>query len=290
MRNLVSTVIVLLVLLLALDGVYEVKQTERAVLLRFGAVHQADVQPGLHFKWPIADSVKITDGRVLTLDSQAERYYTMEKKPLIVDSFVKWRVADVSTFYTATSFDERQAERLLSERVNEGLRNQISRRTMHEVISGARDELMKELTESLDRYMRRDVGVEVLDVRVKRIDLPPEVSSAVYDRMNSERQILARQFRATGREKSLEIRGDADRQVVVIAADAYRQAEDIRGEGDAKSAAIYAGAFNQDPDFYRFYRSINAYVNVFEDKTDLLVLSPDESEFFRYLKQSGSGK
>jgi len=290
MRNLVSVVIVLLVLLLALDGVFEVKQTERAVLLRFGAVHQADVPPGLHFKWPIADSVKITDGRVLTLDSQAERYYTMEKKPLIVDSFVKWRVADVSTFYTATSFDERQAERLLSERVNEGLRNQISRRTMHEVISGARDELMKELTESLDRYMRRDVGVEVLDVRVKRIDLPPEVSSAVYDRMNSERQILARQFRATGREKSLEIRGDADRQVVVIAADAYRQAEDIRGEGDAKSAAIYAGAFNQDPDFYRFYRSINAYVNVFEDKTDLLVLSPDENEFFRYLKQSGSGK
>ena len=222
---------------------------------------------------------------MLTLDSQAERYYTLEKKPLIVDSFVKWRVADVSTYYTATSFDERQAERLLSERVNEGLRNQISRRTMHEVISGARDELMKELTESLDHFMRRDVGVEVLDVRVKRIDLPPEVSSAVYDRMNSERQILARQFRATGRERSLEIRGDADRQVVVIAADAYRQAEETRGDGDAKSAAIYAAAFNQDAEFYRFYRSVNAYVNVFEDKTDLLVLDP-ESEFFRYLKQS----
>ncbi len=147
---------------------------------------------------------------------------------------------------------------------------------MHEVISGARDELMKELTESLDKFMRRDVGVEVLDVRVKRIDLPPEVSSAVYDRMNSERQILARQFRATGRERALEIRGDADRQVVVVAADAYRKAEETRGEGDAKSAAIYAAAFNQDPEFYRFYRSINAYVNVFEDKTDLLVLDPDE--------------
>ena len=133
--------------------------------------------------------------------------------------------------------------------------------------------------------MRRDVGVEVLDVRVKRIDLPPEVSSAVYDRMNSERQILARQFRATGRERALEIRADADRQVVVIAAEAYRKAEETRGEGDAKSAAIYAAAFNQDPEFFRFYRSINAYVNVFEDKTDLLVLDP-ESEFFRYLKQS----
>jgi membrane protease subunit HflC len=285
MRNLVLVVIAVLVLLLALDGVYQVSQTERAVLLRFGAVERADVQPGLHFKWPIADSVKITDARVLTLDSQAERYYTLEKKPLIVDSFVKWRVADVATFYTATSFDERQAERLLSERVNEGLRNQISRRTMHEVISGARDELMKELTESLDRFMRRDVGVEVLDVRVKRIDLPPEVSSAVFDRMNSERQILARQFRATGRERALEIRADADRQVVVIAAEAYRTAEETRGGGDAKSAAIYAAAFNQDPDFFRFYRSINAYVNVFADETDLLVLDPS-SEFFRYLKQS----
>jgi membrane protease subunit HflC len=285
MRNIGFIVIVVVVLLLAFDGVYEVKQTERAVLLRFGAVERADVQPGLHFKLPIAESVKTTDARVLTLDSQAERYYTLEKKPLIVDSFVKWRVADVATFYTATSFDERQAERLLSERANEGLRNQISRRTMHEVISGARDELMKELTESLDHFMRRDVGVEVLDVRVKKIDLPPEVSTAVYDRMNSERQILARQFRATGREQSLEIRGDADRQVVVIAADAYRKAEETRGEGDAKSAAIYAAAFNQDPDFYRFYRSINAYVNVFEDKTDLLVIDP-ESEFFRYLKQS----
>ncbi len=285
MRNLVLLVIGVLVLLLALDGVYEVKQTERAVLLRFGAVERADVQPGLHFKWPIADSVKITDARVLTLDSQAERYYTLEKKPLIVDSFVKWRVADVATFYTATSFDERQAERLLSERVNEGLRNQISRRTMHEVISGARDELMKELTESLDQFMRRDVGVEVLDVRVKRIDLPPEVSSAVFDRMNSERQILARQFRATGRERALEIRADADRQVVVIAAEAYRKAEETRGEGDAKSAATYAAAFNQDPDFFRFYRSINAYVNVFADEVRSLVLDPS-SEFFRYLKQS----
>jgi len=286
MKNVVFIVITLLVLLLALDGVYSVKQTERAVLLRFGAVERADVPPGLHFKWPIADSIKITDARVLTLDSQAERYYTLEKKPLIVDSFVKWRVADVATFYTATSFDERQAERLLSERVNEGLRNQISRRTMHEVISGARDELMKDLTQSLDTFMRRDVGVEVLDVRVKRIDLPPEVSTAVYDRMNSERQILARQFRATGRERALEIRGDADRQVVVIAADAYRQAEETRGDGDAKSASIYSAAFNQDPEFYRFYRSINAYVNVFEDETDLLVLAPDDNEFFRYLKQS----
>jgi membrane protease subunit HflC len=287
MRNLVLFVIAALVLLLALDGIYQVNQTERAVLLRFGAVQRADVPPGLHFKWPIADSIKITDARVLTLDSSAERFFTIEKKPLIVDSFVKWRVADVSTYYTSTSFDEQRAERLLSERVNEGLRNQISRRSMHEVISGARDELMQELTGSLDNYMRRDVGVEVVDVRVKRIDLPPEVSNAVYDRMNSERQILGRQFRATGRERALEIRADADRQVVVIAADAYSRAEELRGEGDGKSAAVYAAAFSQDADFYRFYRSINAYVNVFENKSDLLVLDPN-SEFFRYLKQSAN--
>jgi membrane protease subunit HflC len=287
MRNFVLIVVAALLLLLALDGVYIVKQTERAVLLRFGAVHRADVAPGLHFKWPIADSIKITDARVLTLDSQAERFFTVEKKPLIVDSFVKWRVADVSTYYQSTSFDEQRAERLLSERVNEGLRNQISRRSMHEVISGARDELMSELTESLDNYMRRDVGVEVVDVRVKRIDLPPEVSNAVYDRMNSERQILGRQFRATGRERALEIRADADRQVVVIAADAYSRAEELRGEGDGKSSNIYASAFSQDPEFYRFYRSVNAYVNVFESKNDLLVLDPN-SEFFQYLKQSGN--
>ena len=285
MRNFILLIVAALVLLLAFDGVYIVQQTERAVLLRFGAVQRADVPPGLHFKWPIADSVKITDARVLTLDSQAERFFTIEKKPLIVDSFVKWRVADVSTYYQSTSFDERRAERLLSERVNEGLRNQISRRSMHEVISGARDELMSELTESLDNYMRRDVGVEVVDVRVKRIDLPPEVSNAVYDRMNSERQILGRQFRATGRERSLEIRADADRQVVVIAAEAYRRAEELRGEGDGKSAGIYAAAYSKDPDFYRFYRSINAYQNVFESKNDLLVLDPN-SEFFKYLKQS----
>jgi membrane protease subunit HflC len=287
MRNFVLLVVAVLVLLLAFDGVYIVQQTERAVLLRFGAVQRADVPPGLHFKWPIADSIKITDARVLTLDSQAERFFTIEKKPLIVDSFVKWRVAEVATYYQSTSFDERRAERLLSERVNEGLRNQISRRSMHEVISGARDELMTELTDSLDSYMRRDVGVEVVDVRVKRIDLPPEVSNAVYDRMNSERQILGRQFRATGRERSLEIRADADRQVVVIAADAYRRAEELRGEGDGKSAAIYAAAYNKDPDFYRFYRSINAYQNVFETKNDLLVLDPN-SEFFKYLKQSSN--
>ena len=205
---------------------------------------------------------------------------------MIVDSFVKWKVADVDKFYERASFEIGRAQRILQERVNEGLRNQISRRDMHEVISGERDQLMEELRGALDSVMR-EYGVQVMDVRVKRIDLPPEVSSAVYQRMNSEREIEARQYRAQGEERALAIRADADRQMVVIEAEAYRESEQIRGDGDASSANIYAAAYNRDPEFYEFYRSINAYGKVFKDKSDLLVLDPD-SQFFKYL-ESGDG-
>lgn len=286
LQNVILIVIAAVVILLAMDSIYTVHQTERAILLRFGAVVQADVEPGLHFKLPIAEEVKKADGRVLTLDSSAETYFTLEKKPLIVDSFAKWRIADVSRFYQATSFDERSGERILQERVNEGLRNQISRRDMHEVVSGERDKLMFDLTSDLDEVMRRDAGIEVVDVRVKRIDLPPEVSSSVYERMNSEREIEARQYRAQGRELALGVRADADRQTVIIEANAYKQAQEIRGDGDARAASVYAGAFNQDPDFYEFYRSINAYANVFQDKGDILVLDPN-SKFFKFLEGDG---
>jgi membrane protease subunit HflC len=283
LQNVILIVIAAVVILLAMDSVYTVHQTERAILLRFGAVVEADVEPGLHFKLPIAEEVKRADGRVLTLDSSAETYFTLEKKPLIVDSFAKWRIADVSRFYQATSFDERIGQRILQERVNEGLRNQISRRDMHEVVSGERDKLMFDLTSDLDEVMRRDAGIEVVDVRVKRIDLPTEVSSSVYERMNSEREIEARQYRAQGRELALGVRADADRQTVIIEANAYKQAQEIRGDGDARAAAVYAGAFSQDPDFYEFYRSINAYTNVFQDKGDIMVLDPN-SKFFKYLE------
>lgn len=286
MRNLIIAIVGILLILLAVDGVYTVKQTERAILLRFGAVQRADVPPGLHFKWPIAEAIKLADARVLTLDSTPERYFTLEKKPLIVDSFAKWRIVDVPKYYTATSFDERRAERLLAERLNEGLRNQISRRDMHEVVSGERDELMQELTADVDQKVRNALGVEVIDVRVKKIDLPPQVSTAVYDRMTSERQILARQFRATGREMALAIRADADRQAVVIAAEAYRKAEETRGAGDAEAAAIYADAFDRDPAFFGFYRRINAYNRVFENDGNLLVLDP-KSDFFSYFGNRG---
>lgn len=269
--------------ILIASSVYTVEEVERAILLRFGAVVEADVQPGLHFKLPVAERVKKFDGRVLTLDSNPETYYTLEKKPLIVDSFAKWRIADVQKYYTASSGDARNAERILSERVNEGLRNQISTREMHEVISGQRDLLMQELTAELNRVMQENVGVEVVDIRVKRIDLPTNVSESVYERMNSEREIEARQYRAQGSERALAIRADAERQTVVIQADAYNQSQQIRGDGDAKAAEIYAEAFERDPEFYEFYRSINAYSNVFGDKRDMLILDPN-SEFFKFMK------
>ncbi len=283
LRNFVLVVIGVVAVLLLLQSVYIVQETERAILLRFGAVSRADVSPGLHFKLPIAEDVKKFDARVLTLDSSPETYYTLEKKPLIVDSFAKWRIIDVQNYYTASSGDESRANRVLQERVNEGLRNAMSRRDMHEVISGERDQLMQELTADLNRVMKEAVGVEVIDVRVKRIDLPTEVSTSVYDRMNSEREIEARQYRAQGQELALGIRADAERQTVVIEAEAYREAELIRGDGDALSTSIYANAFNKDPEFYEFTRSINAYANVFGDKGDMIVLDPN-SEFFKYLK------
>lgn len=284
LRNFIFTFIAIALIVLATASIYTVHQTERAILLKFGAVSMADVPAGLHFKMPIAEEVKFFDARVLTLESTTERYYTLEKKPLDVDAFVKWKVDNVEKFYTATSFDLIRAERILSERVSEGLRNQISRRDMHEVVSGERDQLMAELTADLNRVMGIAAGVEVVDVRVKRIDLPRDVSAAVYDRMNSERQIEARQYRATGEELALGIVADADRQTVVIEAEAYREAEQTRGDGDASSAAIYANAYNKDPEFYTFYRSMNAYVNVFSNKGDILVLDPS-NEFFRYLKK-----
>ncbi len=284
-KTLIGIILVLAAVALASSTLYRVQETERAILLQFGNIVEADLQPGLHIKLPIAQEVKKFDARVLTLDSEPETYYTLEKKPLIVDSFVKWKVSEVQKFYERASFEIERAQRLLQERVNEGLRNQISRRDMQEVVSGQRDLLMSELRLDLDTVMR-EYGVEVVDVRVKKIDLPIEVSSAVYDRMNSEREIEARQYRAEGRERELEIRAGADREAVVIEAEAYRESEQIRGDGDAVSASTYAMAFNRDPEFYNFYRSINAYTTVFKDKGDLLILDPN-SEFFKYLEKSG---
>lgn len=285
-KSIVLVVLVIILGALALDSFYIVNEWQRAIVLQFGKVQRDDVKPGIHVKIPIADEVKRFDGRILTLDTPPQRYFTVEKKPLIVDSFVKWRISDtVKKYYEATSGEEQRASNALSERVNEGLRNQIGSRTMHEVISGERDQLMHELTESLDSVMVEQFGMNVIDVRVKRIDLPEEVSSAVFTRMRSERDILARQYRATGQELALGITADADRQAVVIEADAYKEAQQIRGDGDAMATNIYANAYGQDEEFYAFYRSMNAYKTVFNaDGGSLMVIDPS-SEFFQFLIQ-----
>ena len=275
----------LVIILILSNAVFIVHEAQRAIQLRFGAVTRFDIEPGLHFKIPFAEEVKRFDGRVLTVDAPEERYFTLEQKPLRVDSFAKWRVGDVARYYTSTSGDEVRARTLLQERINEGLRNQISRRDMHEVISGERDQLMSELTTSLNDVLSREIGVEVIDVRVKRIDLPTDVENSVYQRMNSAREIEAKQYRASGEEKAIGIRADADRQSTVIQAEAYREAEEIRGFGDAAAANTYAVAFNKDAEFYAFYRRVTAYPNVFSNKNDQFVLDPN-SDFFRYLKSS----
>ena len=281
----IIAVIAVLVLVVVSNSLYIVNERERAVLLKFGEVGATDVQPGLHFKLPIVNDVKRFEARLMTLDSRPQRYLTAEKKGLIVDSYVKWRVADVDSYYTATGGDELEANRLLTSRVDNGLRNKFGERTVYEVVSGERDELMAEIALQLDDIARRELGIEILDVRVKAVDLPPEVSNSVYSRMASEREREARELRSRGRELAEGIEADADRQKTIIEAEAYREAQAVRGEGDASAAQIYAEAFNLDPEFYSFYRSMEAYRTSFANKDDLLVIEPD-SDFFRFLKDS----
>jgi len=276
-RTTISLGLILLLVLAATQCLYIVSERERAVLLRFGEVVEHNVQPGIHFKLPVINKVRIFDGRLLTLDALPQRFLTQEKKAVIVDSFVKWRIAEVEKFYTATSGDEAVAKRLLSSRVDTGLRNEFGARSMHE--------LMLELTARLNEIARQELGIEVLDVRVKGIDLPPEVSSSVFSRMSTEREREAREHRAKGKELAEGIAADADRQKVVIESEAYREAEQTRGEGDATAAAIYAKAYNRDPEFYAFYRSLTAYKETFGNANDLLVLDPN-SDFFKYLNNS----
>jgi membrane protease subunit HflC len=229
------------------------------------------------------DQVRRFDGRILTLDTRAERYPTVEKKSVMVDLYAHWRIVDVARYYTATGGDEARAELLISQRINEGLRNQFGIRTLHEVVSGERDALMVDMTKKLTDITRGELGIEVVDVRVKRIELPDEVSVDVYNRMNSERAREARKHRSEGKEIAEGIRADADRQKIVLEAEAYREAEKTRGQGDAEATAIYAAAFSKDAEFYNFTRSLQAYRNSFDGKNDLLVLDPNNA-FFNYLK------
>ncbi len=277
----------LLLGLAANASLFIVKETERAVLLKFGKLVDADLSPGLHVKVPLMHEVRKFDARILTMNTSAERYLTIEKKAMIVDAYAKWRISDVGTYYTATSGEETRAEGLLARQVSEGLRNQFGERTLHEVVSGQRDELMQNLTKRLNEITRKSMGIEVVDVRVKRIDLPDQVSDNVFKRMTSERAREARDHRARGQELAEGIRAEADKQKTVIEAEAYRDAEMLRGEGDAKAAAIYAAAYGKDPEFYAFLRSLQAYKESFSNKGDTLVVDP-EGDFFKYLNNQGA--
>ncbi|MEE4143893.1 MAG: protease modulator HflC [Halieaceae bacterium] len=287
-RNMTFLVVAALILLVASNALFVIKQTERGVLLRFGEVVVPDLQPGLHVKIPFVNSVRKFDGRLITVDSQPERFFTQEQKALIVDSFAKFRIKDTEKFYTATNGEMARAMALLSQRINNGLRNQVAVRTIQEVVSGERDLLMTDLTKELTVVAQEVLGVEVVDVRVKQIDLPPDVSESVYRRMNAEREKEAREHRSQGQELAEGIRAAADREVTVLRANAYRDAELIRGEGDATATRVYAQAFNRDPEFFAFTRSLRAYQESFSGNGDILLIEP-EGEFFRYLNNSRDG-
>ena len=285
MNNLMKTVIVLMVILLGANStLYVVSEFERGVKLQFGKLVEADIQPGLHVKVPFVDNVRIFDARILTVDAQPASFFTVEKKRLIVDSYAKWRIANVETYYKATGGVESVAQNRLANRVNNGLRNQFGIRTLHEVVSGERDLLMKNITDELNATVLDSLGIEVVDVRVKRIDLPQEVSSQVFRRMTAERDKEARELRSTGKERAEKIRASADRERTIEVANAYRDAEELRGQGDAKAASVYAAAYQQDPEFYSFMRSLNAYKSAFSNKGDIMLVEPD-SDFFKYLNQ-----
>lgn len=295
MKNLIA-VLVIVAVVLGLSSLFVVKEGERAIVVQFGKVQRdADTglskvfEPGLHFKLPFIEQVKRLDARFKTLDGEADRFTTSEKKDLIVDTYVKWRISDFATYYLSTNGgNQRQAEDLLTRRVNSGLRAEFGNRTIKDIVSGERDDLMRDaLIKSADSA--QELGIEVIDVRVMQINLPNEVSQSIFQRMRAERQAVAMEHRSEGQEQAEFIRADVDARVTVMLADAERESRQIRGEGEAEAAGIYAQAYNRDPEFYAFMRSLQAYEASFANGNDILVLEP-ESDFFRYLKSlTGKG-
>ena len=283
MKHFFSLGFLLLAVVLAGNIFFVVKETERAVMLQFGELVNSDIESGLHVKIPWVNTVRKFDARIQTEDATPERFLTLEQKALEVDSYAKWRVIDTGQFYVSTRGNVETAGSLLAQRINDGLRDQIGARTLIEVVAGERDQLMLDLTSELNEATAADIGIEVIDVRVKRIDLPDDVRSSVYDRMITERNREAQEIRSRGEELAIGIRADADRQVIIYEAEAYRDAEEIRGEGDAEATAIYAGAYTKDEEFFAFTRSLNAYRETFSTKNDVLLLDPD-SDYFKYLK------
>jgi membrane protease subunit HflC len=281
---------VVLVLIILSLSMFVVDQRQTAIVLQLGELVDVKKEPGLYFKIPLVQNVRYFDSRILTMDSvEPERFITAEKKNVMVDSFVKWRIRDVKQYFVSVRGDEQVAQTRLMQTVNSIMREEFGKRSVNDVVSGERDKIMQVLREKADADAEK-IGVQILDVRLKRVDYPTEISESVYRRMDAERKRVANELRATGNAESEKIRADADRQREVILANAYRDAQKIKGEGDAKAAAIYASAYGRNSEFYAFYRSMDAYKQSFKNKSDLMVVDPSSS-FFKYLKSSGkSGK
>ncbi len=275
-------IIVPLVALLTWASVFTVDERQEAILFQFGEIIEADYEPGMHFKIPFINNVRKFDNRILTIDQKPERFLTQEKKDLIVDSYVKWRITDVVQYFKTTQGDELTAGRLLYENINNGLRDEFGKRTIQDIISGDRTQIMELMTQQASERAQA-LGISVIDVRVKKVDYPERVSNSVYQRMRAEREREARDFRSKGHEASERIQADADRQRSILIAEAYRDSEIARGEGDAKATEIYAEAFNKDREFYKFTRSLTAYTKNFSSASDVILLKPD-SDYFRYFK------
>ncbi len=281
--GLATAIVALMVLSMS---VFTVDQRHFAIVFQLGQIKEIVSEPGLNFKFPLIQNVRYFDKRILTWDSrEPERFITSEKKNVLVDLFVKWRIIDVRQYYISVGGDERRAETRIEQTVNAGLREEFGKRTVHDVVSGERDRIMDEMRSKADTDARK-IGVQIVDVRLKRVDLPSEVSESVYHRMEAERKRVANELRSEGAAEAEKVRADADRQREIIIAEAYRQAQQIKGEGDAKASAVYAQAFGQNPEFYAFYRSLEAYRASLRGKNDVLVVDPS-SEFFKYLKSTG---
>ncbi|HEY0561958.1 MAG TPA: protease modulator HflC [Methylophilus sp.] len=266
---------------------FTVDEREYAIVFRLGEIVSVKKEPGLYFKIPLVENIRYFDKRILTLNwDEPDRFITSEKKNVLVDSFVKWKIIDPAKYYVSVKGDEAQAQRRLAQTVNDGLRAEFGKRTIHDVVSGERSEIMDILRQRADKDSRQ-IGIQILDVRLRRVDLPKEVSESVYQRMDAERKSVANELRSQGAAAAEKIRADADRQREVIIAEAFRDAQKVKGEGDAKSAEIYADAFGKNPEFYAFYRSTEAYKNSFKSKSDVIVLD-QSSDFFKYMRSAGA--
>ena len=284
-----AIVTAVLALLVLSTSVYTVDQRKAAIKFQLGEVIAIQTEPGLYFLVPVLQNVRLYDTRIQTLDArEAERFLTSENKNVLVDSFVKWRVTDVKQYYVSVRGDPVAAEARISQTVNDALRAEFARRTVHDVVSGEREKVMETVADKVDRDVK-GIGVAVVDVRLKRVDLVPEISSDVYRRMESERKRAANELRSTGKAEGEKLQAEADRARQVIIAEAYRDAQRVKGEGDAQASRIYAEAFSKNPEFYSFYRSMEAYRQSLNSKGDVMLLDPS-SEFFKYLKSPGRGK